>query len=69
MDLNRLSSSVPDFPSSLDIRIATRRKVDCRNVLVRRYGEEGYNAMLSSPEPVILPTVTNFMIVVFVLYN
>jgi hypothetical protein len=69
MDLNRPPSNVSDFPSSLDIRIVTRKKVDCRNVLVRRYGQEGYNAMLNSPEPVILPTVTNFMIVIFVLYN
>jgi hypothetical protein len=69
MDLNRPPSSISDFPSSLDIKIVTRRKVDCRDVLVRKYGEERYRDMLRNPEPMILPTVTNFMIVVFVLYN
>ena len=69
MDLNRSPSSVDEFPSSIDIRIVTRKKTDCRDVLVRKYGEERFTTMIRNPEPVVLPAFINNMIVVFVLYN
>ena len=70
MDLNRSPNfSTFEFPCSLEIKIVCRRKVDCRDVLVRKYGEEQYHAILSNPEPMVVPTVTRFIVVVFVLYN
>jgi hypothetical protein len=68
LDLNRLPS-VNEFPSFIDIRMVCRKKVDCRDVLIRKYGEERYNAMLLMPEPVILSSLLNFKIIIFVLYN
>ena len=68
LDLNRLPS-VNEFPSFIDIRMVCRKKVDCKDVLVRKYGEERYNDMLLIPEPVILSSLLNFKIIVFVLYN
>ena len=58
IDLNRLPR-VNKFPSFVDIRIVCRRKVDCKDVLVRKYGEEKYTFMLLKPEPVILSTILN----------
>lgn len=69
MDLNSTPTNISDFPVSLDIKIVTRKKVDCRDVLVRKYGEERYNAMISNPEPMVLPSFLYNMIIVFVLYN
>ena len=68
LDLNRLPN-VNEFPSFIDIRMVCRKKVDCKDVLVKKYGEERYNDMLLIPEPVILSSVLNFKIIVFVLYN
>lgn len=65
MDLNSTPTNISDFPVSLDIKIVTRKKVDCRDVLVRKYGEERYNAMISNPEPMVLPSFLYNMIIVF----
>jgi hypothetical protein len=70
LDLNVLPSHVPEFASSMDIRVVCKRKVDSREVLIRKYGEVGYNAMIQSLEPVILSHVMHSSkIILFVLYN
>ena len=68
-DLNRLPIEVQSFSSFADIRIVCQKKVYCRDALVRKFGEEKYNTMLELQQPVILSTVRNLRIVIFVLYN
>lgn len=68
-DLNRLPSEVQNFPSFADIRIICKKKVDCRDVLIRKFGEERYNAMLEMQQPAIISSIRNLRIVIFVLYN
>ncbi len=69
MDLNALPDDVPGFFSFLDIRVVCRKKADNREVLIRKYGERGYDAILHNEEPVILIHVSNTRIILFVLYN
>jgi hypothetical protein len=69
LDLNRIPNEVPNFPSFADIKIVCKKKVDCRDVLVRKFGEERYNAMLQMQQPVMLSSVWNLRIIIFVLYT
>ncbi len=67
MDLNR-----PPNPFSLSctisgIRFVTRRKLDCREVLVQKYGEEWFESMIASEEPFLIPSITLGMIIIFIL--
>lgn len=54
MDLNRPPIQVPQMRSTMSFQVVVRRKVACRDTLVGKYGEEGYNAIISSEEPLIL---------------
>ena len=69
MDLNQPPTDTSDFPASLEVKILCRKKVHCRDVLVRKFGEERCNAILCNPEPMILAYVQRYVIVVFILYN
>jgi hypothetical protein len=68
MDLNR--PPLVDVPISFslgDIRFVCRPKASAKDALIRRYGEGGYNAILSSVEPFIMASVTQFRIMIFIL--
>lgn len=69
LDLNRLPNNLHYFPSFIDIKVVCRKKSHCREVLVRKYGEERYNVMLQTSEPVILSCFMNFKIIIFVFYT
>ena len=69
MDLNRPPSDTFDLPSTLDIKIICRKKTNCREVLVRKYGEERCNAILRSPDPIVLAAITRLGIIVIFLHN
>ena len=51
MDLNRLPFQ--EFNSYLDIRVVSRRKQSLRNVIVRQFGKERFEALLALPTPFI----------------
>lgn len=66
MDLNQLPTPTPRF-SSLNFRFVIRKKVECRETLVRKFGEEGYNTIVASEEPLILLGFPREMVFVFIL--
>ncbi len=68
MDLNQPPSSpIPELRSSLNIKVIVRRKIACREIIVRKYGEEGYNTIVSSEDPLILLGLPNGEVCIFVL--
>lgn len=67
MDLNRPPTELPISFSLGDIRFVWRTKVLAREALVRRYNENGYQAILTSTEPFIFVTFTRTRIVIFIL--
>ena len=69
MDLNQPPRDTSDFPSTLEIKILCRKKVHCRDLLVRKFGEERCNAILRNPEPLLLANVQRYVIVVLLLHN
>jgi hypothetical protein len=69
MDLNQPPRDTSDFPSTLEIKIVCRKKANCRDLLVRKYGEERCNAILRNPQPLILAIVSRSVIIVFILHD
>ena len=67
MDLNRAPSDLPISFSLGDIRFVCRTKLSCKEMLVRKYGEGGFENILSSPEPFLMPTTLVSRIVILVL--
>lgn len=59
MDLNLPPGSLPlqDFWT---LKIVIRKKVDCREVLVRKYGEEEYARILASEKPLMVPSFRSY---------
>ena len=55
MDLNRFH--VQEFNLYLDIRIVSRPKQSLRNVIVRQFGEERFEALLALPTSFIFPVI------------
>jgi hypothetical protein len=66
MDLNLFPYPTPRF-SSLNFRFIVRKKVECRETLVRKYGEEGFNNIVASEEPLILLGFPREVVFVFIL--
>ena len=48
MDLSQPASPLTFF---LNFRFLVRTKAECRTILVRDHGEEGYNAVVASNSP------------------
>ena len=69
MDLNQLPRDTFDFPSNLEIRVICRKKVNCRDFLIRKYGEERYNAIVGSLDPLLLANVSRYVVIMYILYN
>lgn len=67
MDLNRVPSDIPISFSLGDIRVACRTKSSFREMLIRKYGEEGFRHILASPEPFIIPTSLLSKIIIMIL--
>ena len=68
MDLNRPPAVELPISFSLgDIRFVTRSKTASREGLVRKYGEAGYNAILTSTEPFVFVTFHQSRVVIFIL--
>ncbi len=67
MDLNRPPIELPLSFSLGDIRFVTRSKISVRDILVRRYGEVGYNGIIASTEPFNYVTFHQQRIVIFIL--
>lgn len=67
MDLNQPPIDLPISFSLGDIRFVWRPKVLARDALVRRYGENGYQHVLTSTEPFIFVTFARARIVIFIL--
>ena len=66
MDLNRLH--VQEFKSYLDIRVVSRPKESLRNMIVRQFGEERFEALLALPTPFIFPVVRGHTIFVIIFH-
>jgi hypothetical protein len=66
MDLNLFPYPIPRF-SSLNFRFVIRKKVECREILVRKYGVEGFNNIVASEEPLILLGIPREVVFVFIL--
>jgi hypothetical protein len=66
MDLNQPPAPTPQF-STLNFRFVTRKKIECRQTLVRKFGEEGFNDIIASEEPLILLGFLRSMVFVFIL--
>ena len=70
MDLNiDLNQSQPflNLRSAVSIKIIVKKKLSSRQVLVEKFGEEGYNAVIASPEPLMLYRCSTEDVCVFVL--
>ena len=67
MDLNRPFSDLLISFSLGNIRFVSRPKISARDTLVRRYGENGYGAILTSTEPFIFVTFARSRVVIFIL--
>lgn len=68
IDLNQ-SPPYLNLRSSVNIRIIVKKKLNCRQVLVEKYGEDAYNAIIGSPEPLILYRYASDEVCVFVLVS
>jgi hypothetical protein len=66
MDLNQPPTPTPRF-SALNFRFVIRKKVECRQTLVRKFGEAGFNDIIASEEPLILLGFPRDMVFVFIL--
>ena len=66
MELNRLL--VQEFNSYLDIRVISRPKQNLRNVIVRQFGEERFEALLALPTPFIFPVILGHTVFVIIFY-
>ena len=54
MDLNLPLVGALSFRTSFNIKIVVRRKITCRDTLVRKYGEEGFATIIASDSPLII---------------
>ena len=66
MDLNRLP--VQEFNSYLDICEVSRLKQSLRNVIVRQFGEERFEALLALPSPFIFPVIRGHIIFIIIFH-
>ena len=66
MDLNRLPFQ--EFNSYLDIRVVSRSKQSLRNVIVRQFGEERFEALLALPTLFIFPIIRGHIVFVIIFH-
>lgn len=67
MDLNEHPNFT--FPSTFDIKIVCRKKVNVRAYLVRKFGEERANGILRNPDPMVLCKVSRYLVIVLILHS
>lgn len=53
IDLNE-SPPFLNLRSTLNIKVIVKQKLTSREVLVRKYGEDGFNTIIASPSPLIV---------------
>lgn len=68
IDLNQ-SPPYLNLRSTVNIKIVVKKKENCRQVLVERYGEEAYNAIVASVEPLMLYHYASDHVCVFILVS
>ena len=66
IDLNQ-DQPFLNLRSALNIKIVVKKKLNLREVLVQKFGEDGFNAIIASPEPLMLYRTTIEDICVFIL--
>ena len=64
-----LNVSVPflNLRSTAHIKIIVKQKLACRDVLVQKFGEDGYNTIVASSEPLIMFKLMMEEVLVFVI--
>lgn len=68
MDLNRPPGDpVPELRSTLVFKIIVKTKIESREAIVSKFGEEGYATIIASPQPLILLGFVNNEVCIFVL--
>lgn len=58
---------VPELRSSILFKVIVKTKLECRAPLVSKFGEDGYETILASSEPLILLGLPSNMICIFVI--
>ena len=66
MDLNRLP--LQEFNSYLDIRVDSKPKQSLRNVIVRQFGKERFEALLVLLTPFILLVIRGHIVFVIIFH-
>jgi hypothetical protein len=70
MDLNSATSVAPGLNVNFtlrDIKFTIRTKRSCRLTLIGKFGEEGYNHISNSNEPLLLAAVERNAIHIFIM--
>jgi hypothetical protein len=70
MDLNSATSVAPGLNVNFtlrDIKFTIRTKISCRLTLIGKFGEEGYNHISNSNEPLLLAAVERNAIHIFIM--
>lgn len=68
VDLNRIPPYL-NLRSTLNIRVVVKTKLNCRQILIDKYGEDAYSAIIASPEPLILYRYSNDQVSIFVIVS
>lgn len=66
IDLNE-SPPYLNLRSTLSVKIIVKQKIASREILVRKFGEEGYNTILASPDPLMLYRCTMEEVCIFIM--
>ena len=66
IDLNQ-SPPFLNLRSTVNIKLIVKKKLDTRQVLIEKFGEEGYNAIIASVEPLMLYRCTSEDVCIFIL--
>jgi hypothetical protein len=70
MDLNSATSSMPELNLNFtlrDIKFTIRTKRSCRLTLIGHFGEEGYNHISNSNEPLLLAAIERSFIHIYIM--
>ena len=63
MDLNR--TPVP-FNSTINIRVRVALKSENRRAIVEKFGEDLYQVVLQSAQPLVVPVVRNSQVFIYI---